>query len=165
MIYQLYALFVFLTTAFTAILLLFSEVTYLERRHKYILILLVFLSGAIHIPVFIGQLNNLTFEIVFIFLFFLINTFTGAYYVYTLKTIPEEDVIVISFDLFIQQYGITARESEIVQEIYKGKTNQEIADKLFVTVQTIKDHTSRIYLKTNMKNRAQLTSFLRRYEQ
>ncbi len=162
-IHQLYALFVFLITAFTAILLFFSEITYLPVKSKYILILLVFLSGAIHIPVFMGQWDNLTFEIAFIFLFFMINTVTGVYYAYTVKEIPE-DIITISFDLFVQTYGITTRESEIVQEIYNGKTNQEIADKLFVTVQTIKDHTSRIYLKTNMKNRAQLTSFLRKYE-
>lgn len=164
-VHQVYALFVFLITAFTALLLFFSDVDYLDKKPKNILILLVFLSGFIHVPVFIDQMSSLTYELLFIFLFFFINTFTGIYYAYTVKAIQvHEDISVFSFDAFIKEYGITTRESEIIREIYNGKTNQEIADRLFVTVQTIKDHTSRIYLKTNMKNRAQLTSFLRKYE-
>jgi DNA-binding CsgD family transcriptional regulator len=167
-IHQVYALFVITITFFTGILLCFSQFKYLEKRSKVILILLVFLSGVIHIPLFLEQLNDPASELIFIFFFFLINTTIGIYFAYYVKAVridQEEDVSNTSFDLFIRKYGITSRESEIVQEIYKGKTNQEIADKLFVTVQTIKDHTVRIYLKTNVKNRAQLMSFLRRYQQ
>jgi DNA-binding CsgD family transcriptional regulator len=39
-------------------------------------------------------------------------------------------------------------------------TNQEISDSLFISVQTVKDHIYRIFLKTGVKNRVQLTNLL-----
>jgi len=55
------------------------------------------------------------------------------------------------------QYSITPREKEIIIEICKGKTNQQIADSLFITLQTVKDHAYHIFQKTGVKNRVQLT--------
>jgi DNA-binding NarL/FixJ family response regulator len=112
------------------------------------------------------QLTHPVAELVFLFSFFLTNTATGVYFVYASKfpkrvKAPSQ---VVSFEAFLQQYEITPRESEVIMEIYKGKTNQEIADTLFVTIQTIKDHTHRIYLKTQVKNRTQLASLLRKFE-
>ena len=50
---------------------------------------------------------------------------------------------------------LTAREMEVLIELCKGKENKEIADKLFVSVNTIKTHLLRIYSKMNVKNRTQ----------
>jgi DNA-binding CsgD family transcriptional regulator len=61
----------------------------------------------------------------------------------------------------LQRNGITRREKEIIELICTGKTNQEIADLLFISLQTVKDHTHRIYLKLEIKNRAQLIHLLR----
>jgi DNA-binding CsgD family transcriptional regulator len=61
-----------------------------------------------------------------------------------------------SSDLFMK-YGISNREKEIVGEICKGKTNQQIADDLFISLQTVKDHIYNIFRKVNVKNRVQLT--------
>jgi DNA-binding NarL/FixJ family response regulator len=77
------------------------------------------------------------------------------------STLEMEREKVDSFEQFIEKYGITAREAEVAREIYQGKANKEIAGKLFVTVQTIKDHTHRIYQKTNVKSRSQLASLMR----
>jgi|WetSurMetagenome_2_1015567.scaffolds.fasta_scaffold00059_4 DNA-binding CsgD family transcriptional regulator len=57
---------------------------------------------------------------------------------------------------FFGRYEISAREADIVKEICQGLSNQEIADKLFISLQTVKDHTHRIYIKTNVRNRMQL---------
>lgn len=54
--------------------------------------------------------------------------------------------------------GITRREREVTDLICQGKSNQEIADILFISLQTVKDHTHRIYLKIGVKNRIQLIS-------
>ncbi len=61
-----------------------------------------------------------------------------------------------SIDNLIARYGITRREREIIKEVCSGKSNQEIADALFISLQTVKDHTHRIYLKMGIKSRAQL---------
>ncbi len=66
-----------------------------------------------------------------------------------------------SFELFCSNYQISKRESEIILEICDGKTNKAIADKLFITLQTVKDHTHRIYTKTNVKSRVQLANLVR----
>jgi len=59
-------------------------------------------------------------------------------------------------DLY-QKYGISNREKQIITEICRGKTNQEIADELFISLQTVKDHTYNIFRKVNVRNRVQLT--------
>ncbi len=56
-----------------------------------------------------------------------------------------------------QQYGISKRERDIIREICNGLTNQQIADKLFISLQTVKDHTHNIFRKVNVSNRVQLT--------
>jgi len=56
----------------------------------------------------------------------------------------------------IQRYSISKREMEVIELICEGYSNKEIADRLFISVDTVKDHNSRIYLKTEVKNRTQL---------
>jgi len=58
---------------------------------------------------------------------------------------------------FVHKYGISKRELEIIKLISEGKTNQNIADELFISIETVKDHNTNIFLKTNVKNRTQLT--------
>jgi len=67
----------------------------------------------------------------------------------------------IDFESFCSKYDISKREAEIVREICTGKTNKAIAGKLFITLQTVKDHTHRIYTKTDVKSRVQLANLVR----
>jgi len=67
----------------------------------------------------------------------------------------------INFDAFCDLYEISKREAEIVTEICNGLTNKAIADKLFITLQTVKDHNHRIFTKTGVKSRVQLTNLVR----
>lgn len=60
----------------------------------------------------------------------------------------------------VGQYEISKREAEVVELICKGMTNKEISDSLFISVQTVKDHIHRIFIKTGVKNRVQLTNLL-----
>ena len=53
------------------------------------------------------------------------------------------------------------RVNEIIELICKGKSNRDISDSLFISLQTVKDHVHRIYLKTGVKNRVQLTNLIR----
>lgn len=54
-----------------------------------------------------------------------------------------------------EELGISKREFEVLKLVGKGLTNQEIADQLFVSNNTIKTHTSRIFEKLEVKNRTQ----------
>ena len=55
----------------------------------------------------------------------------------------------------LQQLGITARELEILQLIAGGLSNREIAEKLFVSENTVKTHSSRLLDKLSAKRRTQ----------
>jgi DNA-binding NarL/FixJ family response regulator len=52
--------------------------------------------------------------------------------------------------------GLTAREVEILRHIAGGLTNQEIADRLFISPLTCKSHVSRILTKLDARDRTQL---------
>ena len=53
------------------------------------------------------------------------------------------------------EHDLSKREYEVLVMMSKGFSNREIADKLFVSLNTIKTHTSNIYLKLNVKRRTQ----------
>lgn len=50
---------------------------------------------------------------------------------------------------------LTNRESEILLLIAKGRSNQEIADELFITLKTVKTHVSNILAKLEVEDRTQ----------
>ena len=55
----------------------------------------------------------------------------------------------------IRQLGITPRELEILEAIAAGMSTREIAGKLFVSENTVKTHSSRLFEKLNAKRRTQ----------
>ncbi|MGH7637095.1 MAG: response regulator transcription factor, partial [Gemmatimonadaceae bacterium] len=54
-----------------------------------------------------------------------------------------------------EQLGITRRELEILEAIAAGLSNREIAEKLFVSENTVKTHTARVLDKLNARRRTQ----------
>jgi DNA-binding NarL/FixJ family response regulator len=50
---------------------------------------------------------------------------------------------------------LTEREREILKCIADGKSNKEISDSLFVSVETVKSHVKNLYKKLNVKNRVE----------
>ena len=61
-------------------------------------------------------------------------------------------------DLFSQ---LTSREQEIAMMIAKGYTNSEIAEKLFISVSTVKSHIQHIFEKADVSNRTSLMALLK----
>ena len=55
----------------------------------------------------------------------------------------------------LKDLGITRRELEILELIAQGMSNREIADKLFVSENTVKTHSSRLFDKLSARRRTQ----------
>jgi NarL family two-component system response regulator LiaR len=53
------------------------------------------------------------------------------------------------------ELGITRRELEILQLIAAGLSNREIAERLYVSENTVKTHSGRVFEKLNAKRRTQ----------
>ncbi len=58
-------------------------------------------------------------------------------------------------ELRLRELGITRRELEILELIANGLSNREIAERLFVSENTVKTHSSRLFDKLSAKRRTQ----------
>ena len=74
--------------------------------------------------------------------------------------IKAESATKIGMEHVFDRYGVTKRERQIVQQICLGKTNKQIAEELFISLQTVKDHTHRIYSKIGVNSRMQLVQMM-----
>jgi DNA-binding NarL/FixJ family response regulator len=57
---------------------------------------------------------------------------------------------------------LTSREREVLEEIATGATNREIGERLYLSPHTIKEHTSSIYRKLDVRNRAEAVQHAQR---
>ena len=55
----------------------------------------------------------------------------------------------------MNKLGLSKRELEVLQLMAEGLSNQEIGDRLFVSLSTVKTHTSRLFEKLDVKRRTQ----------
>lgn len=84
-----------------------------------------------------------------------------------LKLVKKKEVVVVkevlvdpgeSFALNennLKHLGISKREHEVLALMAQGLSNQEIADKLFVSLNTVKTHSSKLFEKLNVSRRTQ----------
>lgn len=84
-------------------------------------------------------------------------------------TRPKKETIIIEKEVFItkppegfvpddislMKWGISKREWEVLSLMSEGLSNQEIADRLFVSLNTIKTHSSNLFEKLDVKRRTQ----------
>ena len=80
--------------------------------------------------------------------------------------LPNVDM---SFRRFLDAYGLSGREGEIVKLLMEGETNQGICNKLYIAAGTVKAHNHSIYKKLGIENRSQVllkyTDYLERSAQ
>ena len=62
----------------------------------------------------------------------------------------------------IEALGITPRELEVLQLIAEGLSNKEMADRLFVSENTVKTHASRVFDKLGASRRTQAVQLVPR---
>jgi DNA-binding CsgD family transcriptional regulator len=90
-------------------------------------------------------------------------------------TKPKVQTVVVEKEVYINntgdfvlnekemaRLGISKRELEVLQLIAEGLSNDEIAARLFVSLNTIKTHTSKLFEKLDVKRRTQATEKAKR---
>lgn len=57
---------------------------------------------------------------------------------------------------------LTSMEYQVAKLIWEGNRNQEMADSLFLSINTVKTHISNLYTKTQVNNKSALIQFIRK---
>ena len=77
-------------------------------------------------------------------------------------TKAEESRIFFMLEKYPEQMGqLTEREREVAQLVAAGLRNREIAEKLFISEETVKSHIRSIFNKTNIDRRSRLVELLK----
>jgi DNA-binding CsgD family transcriptional regulator len=71
------------------------------------------------------------------------------------EVMVEAPATFVRDDSKLQSLGITPRELEILQLIAEGLSNKEIAERVFVSENTVKTHSSRVFDKLGARRRTQ----------
>lgn len=77
--------------------------------------------------------------------------------------IQKEDAFVLN-KKEVERLGLSHRELEVLTLLAEGLSNQEIAQRLFVSLNTIKTHTSNIFEKLAVKRRMQAVELAKRLQ-
>ena len=94
-------------------------------------------------------------------LFAVLGIWLGLKLTKTKETVIVKEVLISAQQSFalnemrLRELGITRRELEILELIANGLSNREIAEKLFVSENTVKTHSSRLFDKLSAKRRTQ----------
>lgn len=84
--------------------------------------------------------------------FFVIGVFISRKYMPKVK----KELVTKEIDLAqVDKIGLSKREYEILQLINEGLSNQQIADKLFLSENTIKKHISNLFIKLDVQRRTE----------
>jgi DNA-binding NarL/FixJ family response regulator len=79
---------------------------------------------------------------------------------FDLQNEPNQDDAFKKMDIFLRKYNLTKREKEILLYLKQTYTNQQIADKLFLSVYTVETHRKNIMQKLQLSSPAALVKFL-----
>lgn len=78
---------------------------------------------------------------------------------YVLHLKPVEKMIPF-IEEYADQYHLTTRETDILAMILSGKSNQQIANALFISLPTVKTHVANIFRKFGVSRRMELINKL-----
>ncbi len=79
----------------------------------------------------------------------------------TETVVIEKEIRIPANDTFVRNekeltnFGLSKRELEVLELMSEGLSNQEIGERLFVSLNTIKTHSSNVYTKLDVKRRTQ----------
>ncbi|MBK8967174.1 MAG: LuxR C-terminal-related transcriptional regulator [Saprospiraceae bacterium] len=117
-------------------------------------LLLVVLQTARYRFLILDHAQELYFGLIAL-LFTGIGIWAGRQLTTRLATTPAKPLSGQALVQALDKLGITPREYEVLQLIAQGLSNQEIAGRMFVSLNTIKTHTSNLFSKLDAQRRTQ----------
>jgi len=79
------------------------------------------------------------------------------------KALATAAPYVDSLDTFCHNYHLTQREEEVLHLLLEHKSNQEIANELFLSIGTVKTHIHNIFVKLEVKKRAEIFTIYQQF--
>lgn len=89
----------------------------------------------------------------------LINILSLAYFLKNPEVLSPKAASVLDQEAVEKRgraFGLSERELDVARLILDGRSNDEIAERLFISLSTVKTHVSRIFRKTGVKSRSEL---------
>lgn len=115
-----------------------------------------------------------------LWLVFLITNFTTIVFIYKTDFSPlfirelndiskpaeltDEEIELDKLNRIAEMHELTDREREVLAYAYKGMTNPEIADMLFISRNTVKKHMHNIFEKIDVSTRTELVYLISIYD-
>jgi two-component system, NarL family, response regulator LiaR len=117
------------------------------------LALLVYLLKQIEYRYYVRQIQLEFYIVLVAMIFATLGAWVG------LRLIRKKDRLTSSqftvSEKLLKLTGISRREHEVLTLMSKGDSNQEIADKLFLSLNTVKTHSSNLFVKLGARRRTQ----------
>lgn len=116
---------------------------------------------AVCLPLFVVEITGIWPVSGSAFFFFLIWNMVGLVFVVKtgITSAPLTSVRSVPPNV-AARYRLTAREVEITNLVIAGKSSQDIADQLFRSYKTVKNHLSNVYAKLGVSNRLELLALI-----
>jgi DNA-binding CsgD family transcriptional regulator len=161
--------FFIISVTLLAIIQIFINVGKLQNSKKQkVVTIFGFLYLLIYIIIFICFFLPYTANSILISLLFLSMNIVPILYLkrylqrsyWDILAEPEREKMI---DALYAKHNISKREKEVIYLILQGKSNKEIADALFISLPTIKQHIYNIYQKIGVKSRMQLNNLIREH--
>jgi DNA-binding CsgD family transcriptional regulator len=115
------------------------------------LLILFRIAGIYHLFMHVGDEALIA---VFSILFLLIGVFLSRKLFVRTQIVKLQQPSTINQEQLLKA-GISKREAEILLLMQEGLSNQQIADRLFVSENTVKKHISNIFQKLNVERRTE----------
>lgn len=82
------------------------------------------------------------------------------------QSVKNKNIDYNEFQIIAAQYQLSSREQEVAWLLYKGYTNRQIAEDLYIAETTVKKHSSHIYEKVHVSGRNEFKETIRKnYEE
>ena len=73
-----------------------------------------------------------------------------------LKLYDEDRVLVVDENALVRLYGLTRGEASLAARLVRGKSIEEAANELFISIHTARTHLKRIFMKTDTHRQSEL---------